>query len=114
MDFPGLDVKSLSDDEIYKRIGEIRAKLMFVHHMSGNQQMIDQLEAILETMNFEQSERRAKKMIEKELTDNPVVVETDPELAPETRKAQVKKATTGTGAGSPFIPKRTKAPTSGT
>lgn len=114
MDFPGLEVKGLSDDEIYKRIGEIRAKLMFVHHSSGNQQMIDQLEAILETLNFEQSERRAKKQIEKELNDNPVVVETEPDLAPDNRKAQVKKAVSGSGGNTPFIPKRTKAPTSGT
>ena len=55
MDFPGLDVKSLTDDEIYKRIGEITAKLMFVHHTSGNKQMVDQLDAILETLRFEQS-----------------------------------------------------------
>ena len=114
MDFPGLNVKSLSDDEIYKRIGEINAKLMFVHHTSGNKQMVDQLDAILETLRFEQSERIGKKQWEKESSDNPVVVETDPELAPENRKAQVKKAATGTSANTPFIPKRTKAPTSGT
>lgn len=113
MDFPGLDVKSLTDDEIYKRIGEITAKLMFVHHSSGNQQMVDQLDAILETLRFEQLERIGKKQWEKEQNDNPVVVETEPDMV-EGRKAQVnKKATTGTGGNSPFIPKRTKAPTSG-
>jgi carboxylesterase type B len=112
MDFPGLDVKSLTDDEIYKRIGELTAKLMFVHHTSGNRQMIEQLDAILETLHFEQSERSGKRQWEKESNDNPVVVETDPELAPENRKAQVKKTSTGPGANAPFIPKRTKAPTS--
>jgi hypothetical protein len=111
MDFPGLDVKSLTDDEIYKRIGEITAKLMFVHHTSGNKQMVDQLDAILETLRFEQSERIGKRQWEKEQSDNPVVVETEPDLV-EGRKAQVKKASTGPGSNTPFIPKRTKAPTS--
>jgi hypothetical protein len=113
MEFPGLDVKSLGDDEIYRRIGEITGKLMYVHHTSGNKQMIDQLEAILETLQFEQADRMGKRQWEKEQNDNPVVVETEPDLAIN-KKAQVnKKATTGNGGATPFVPKRTKAPTSG-
>lgn len=113
MDFPGLNVKALSDDEIYKRIGEVNAKLMFVHYSSGNQQMVEQLSAILETLRFEQSERVGKKQWEKESSENSVAVETDPDMSPENKKTHVKKSTTGTSAGSPFVPKRTKAPTSG-
>lgn len=114
MEFPGLDVKALTDDEIYKRIGEINGKLMFVHHTSGNRQMIEQLDAILETLRFEQVERQGKKQWEKEVNENPVVVETDPDMGSESKKAQVKKASTGPTGATPFVPRRTKAPTSGT
>lgn len=112
MEFPGLDVKSLSDEDIYKRIGELNAKLLFVHYSTGNQEMVDQLQALLETLQFEQMERMSKKTWDKQWSDSPVVVETDPDLAPDARKASAKKdVDQKANPHSPFLPKRTKKPT---
>lgn len=107
MEFPGLDVKSLSDSEIYKKLGELNAKVMFIYHTSGNGQIIDQLNAIMETLRFEQLSRIGRKTFDSDAAENPIVVDTDPSSEVKT-VTKVKVGVTPTN--NPFIPKRTKTP----
>lgn len=112
MIFPGLDVTALSDSEIYKKIGELNAKLMFTYNSSGNSEIIEQLSAIIETLQFEQLVRTNRKSIEAVAVSDPVVVDTDPDLSSE-RKAAVVTKPGVVSPNAPFIPKRSKTPSSG-
>ncbi len=111
MDFPGLDVKALTDDELMKRISDIHGKMNYAHAYSSSVELMSQMIAILETLEFEQYARLNRKTWDAELKQSGVYVETDNDLKP-------KKETTGTDTGKrqqPRTPggmfKRTKTPT---
>ena len=114
MEFPGLNLSVMSDSDIYKKIGELNSKMVFIYNTSGNSEIIFQLSAMLETLQHEQMLRISRKNLEVLRAADPVVVDTDPEITVDSSKADKKKTNTSTiAANNPFIPKRTKTPTSG-
>lgn len=110
MDFPGLDVKRMTDDELMNRISEIRGKLLYAFSFSGSQELAGQLQAILETLEFEQYDRMVKKTWEVQQKKQPKVIETEPDLIEKKEVAQSSKKTVRTGVGGGGLLKRSKTP----
>lgn len=111
MDFPGLDVKKLSDEELLRRISELHGKLLYAYSFSNSPEMVAQMQALIETLEFEQHDRIARKSFELEQRRAPKVIETEPDLV-EKKEAPTQtktKITTRTGGSGLF--KRTKTPT---
>lgn len=111
MEYPGLELAKLSDDNIANKISEIHGKLLHVQSFGGNPIVMNQLMAILETLEFEQDLRRNRKAWEAELKESGVQIETEADLKPkkEIPTAQKKSNKTGFSAGSLF--KKTAEPT---
>jgi hypothetical protein len=110
MDFPGLDVKSLTDDEIMRRISEIHGKLLYAFNFSGSQELTNQMQAILETLEFEQQERASRRVWDSQQKRAPKVIETDPSLVEKKEVAQTSKKSTKTGIKGGLL-QRSKTPT---
>jgi hypothetical protein len=110
MDFPGLDVKKMGDDELLRRINEIHGKMLYAHAYSSNPELLDQMQAILETLEFEQYERASKKAWEAQNRKAPKVIETDIDLV-ERKEVEQAKKTVRTGVQGSLL-KRSKSPTS--
>ena len=108
MDFPGLNLEKLTDSEIYARIGELNSKLMASYHM-GNQSLVNQLQAMIETMQYEQQSRQFKK-IAATITSS-VVIDTDINEINKPVKIDSKKE--NKPVNNIFAPKRSKTPSSG-
>ena len=114
MEYPGLNLSDLTDSEIYDKISELHRKLVYAHFSAGNGVMVAQLQALLETLQFEQTERAMKKQMANQVSS--VVRETDPEPTVRPAKTASRKDKTATGKTSShpvFVPKRTARPTSG-
>ena len=111
MDYPGLDVSKLSDEALVSRISELHGKMVHVHNFTGNAAVLDQLMALLETLEFEQQIRRNKKNWDSEMKTQGIVVETEPDLVvrKEVPQAQKKSNKPGFTPGSLF--KKTLTPT---
>jgi hypothetical protein len=110
MEFPGLNVDGLTDSEIFQKIAEIHRKLVFAHYNAGNSGMVDQLQALLETLQFEQMNRVYKKQGASQVSG--LVRETDPETAVRPVKHVAAKEDKKQSSHPVFIPKRTSKPTS--
>lgn len=110
MDFPGLNVGVLTDSEIFHKISDIHRKLLFAHYQASNSGMVEQLQAILETLQFEQMDRMQKKQAANQVSQ--VVRETDPEPNVRPVKPVTTKENTKTTGHPVFIPRRTTKPTS--
>lgn len=112
MEYPGLELTKLTDDNIANKISEIHGKMLHVQSFGGNPTVMNQLMAILETLEFEQDLRRNRKAWEAELKESGVRVETEIDLKPkkEAVTSQKKSNKTGFSAGSLF--KKTSTPTS--
>lgn len=80
-EFFGFDPKTLSDEELLNRMGELAHKIMVAHRM-GNAPLIDQIRAQQYAIQMEQRERAFQTGIGSRLVSAPTVVfETDPDLA---------------------------------
>lgn len=78
MDFPGLNVKGMTDDELLKKISELQGKLVAAHGLGSS--VVEQLQWMVETLSFEQSERAAKRAWDYQQRRAPDVIETEPDL----------------------------------
>lgn len=110
MDFPGLQLEGLTDNEIFQKIAEIHRKLVFAHYQAGNSGMVEQLQALLETLQFEQMSRIYKKQAASQVSG--LVRETDPEPNVRPAKQQIAKEEKKQTSHPVFIPRRTSKPTS--
>jgi hypothetical protein len=109
MDFPGLDVKKMSDDELMRKVGDLHGKLVYAHSFSTSQQLVQQIQAMLETLEFEQQDRANKRMWDLQQRRAPSVIETEPDLVEKKEVTQTAKKTTRTGISGGVL-KRSKTP----
>lgn len=111
MEYPGLNVSELTDSEIFDKISELHRKLVYAHFSAGDQHMVAQMQAILETLQFEQADRAMKKYTAAQVSS--VVRETDPETSVKSSKSSSKdKPTADKPTTHPvFVPRRTSKPT---
>lgn len=112
MDFPGLDTKKMTDDELLRRISELHGKLLGAYAMGMAPELMNQIQAILETLEFEQSERSAKRYWDLQQKRAPQVIETEPDLIEKKEAVQTTKTKVRTGVGGGGLLKRTKTPSS--
>lgn len=114
MDYPGLDVTKLTDDQLMNKIAEIHSKLLYAYSYSNSQEFVEQLQWILESLQFEQSDRAQRRAWEIMSRKQPQVIETEPDLIVKQKDELPSKKKGGgrTGAGS--LLKRARSSTAGT
>jgi hypothetical protein len=110
MDYPGLELDKLSDDALVARISELHGKMVHVQNFGGNSTVMDQLFALLETLEFEQDTRRNKKAWDSELKAKGVMVETEPDLIVKNEIPQAQKKSNKPGYAPGSLFKKTSAP----
>jgi hypothetical protein len=104
---PGLEPKSMSDEELMRKISELNSK-MNISFTLGYNGLIDQLQQMMDSLQFEQRERINIKMHEMMERNTKSVVDTDPEFNITINKDPKKKNTKGNGKF--FFPQKTKKP----
>jgi hypothetical protein len=112
MDFPGLEVKKMTDDELMRKVSELHGKLVYSYSFSASQQLVQQIQAMLETLEFEQQDRASKRMWDLQQRRSPSVIESDPDLIEKKEVVQSTKKTTRTGISGGGLLKRSKTPSS--
>lgn len=88
---PLFDAKPLSDDELVKKLSVLMSRLNYARGFIGDQDMIDQLEAMIETIQIERDERFAKQSWDAWQSQFPEVNNTDPDFKVE-KKADERKS----------------------
>jgi regulator of replication initiation timing len=109
MIFPGFEPKRMSDEELMRKISELQGKMVFAAG-SGNFDMVEQMQQMLDAMIFEQQERlqiKLHEMRERMLKD---VIETEPDLVVKKEVDASTKKKSGKGTIATFFPPKTKKP----
>jgi DNA repair photolyase len=80
----GPNLKSLSDEDLYKKISDVSQKMVKAAHANVNSTALAQLRNHLQSLQSEREERQMALWRQKEEEKNPnktsVVVETDPDM----------------------------------
>jgi len=114
MDYPGLNAKAMTDDQLMNKIAELHGKLCYAFNFSNSGELVEQMQWMLETLQAEQHERLAKKAWDEQQRKQPSVIETDPDLVEKKKDDDLpakKKAGIKQGGGS--LLKRSRTPTAG-
>lgn len=114
MDYPGLDVSKLTDDQLMNKIAEIHGKLLYAYNFSNAQEFVDQLQWILETLQFEQSDRANRRAWEIMSRKQPQVIETEPDLVVKQKDDSLPSKKKGGVSGGGSLLKRSRSSTAGT
>lgn len=109
MDYPGLDLTTLTDTELIKKLTELNSRIVFAYGM-GNAMLMEQLQAIAETIQFEIQNRSELKNWEK--NKDYKIIETDPGDEALKERARPEPTKISKAPSDIFIPKRSKRPTS--
>lgn len=89
-----LSYTSLTDEQLYERMGHISAKIMYAR-MINNAEMVSQLSHYASAIQLEISERMYRQQY-KEFTDTfPAVFNSDPEFSPKKEAGPINKKSLG-------------------
>lgn len=78
---PGFDPKTMSDDELLRRVQELDQKIGWVARFGGSFEVLQQMQAIRALIDNERRERVVQEVWSMRLRNpDPVVIETDPDL----------------------------------
>lgn len=80
MDHPFFNVKQLSDEDLLKKINDLTRRLNMTHLITGNSDMINQINLMIDMLNEERMERLNKQTFEMWNNQFPEIIETDPEF----------------------------------
>lgn len=107
---PGLDLSSMSDEQLFERESEIHRKMMFASRFTSGQ-AVAQFQAILAAIANERRERMMRKVFELRKAAFPEVIESDPDLRPakETQRGPVERPSSPRAR--PTVVRRTNRPT---
>lgn len=89
MSHPLYNPTSLSDDEIYKKMGDILKRMNFARQ-TGDSYAVHQLQLMYDDLEMAYSERQILK--DAEANSNPIVLETDPDLRKKNEQEQAAKS----------------------
>jgi uncharacterized protein YaiE (UPF0345 family) len=110
MIFPGLDVKTLSDDELMKRIDQLNQRISYAY--SFGSAALEQLQILQEALQSEQQDRMMRRAWDESQKKQKATIESDPEFDTKRQSTQSQSEKKSTKAGV-VIPTRTKAPVIG-
>jgi hypothetical protein len=94
-----------------KKISDLHGKLVYSYSFSTSQHLVQQIQAMLETMEFEQQERASKRMWDIQQRRTASVIESEPDLIEKQEVVQSEKKTTRTSVSGGLL-KRSKTPSS--
>lgn len=83
---PFLDLKSMSEDELLKKINQLSQRMSFAHGMVGDRSMIESLSHLLEAYQTEYQERLLIRAHDQWTSQFPSVIESDPDFKEEKAK----------------------------
>lgn len=112
MDYPGIDVKKMTDDELLKRVSDLHGKMLYAHAFSTSSELVQQMQAILETLEAEQFDRAQRRAFELEQKRTPKVIETEPDLVEKKEVVTTTKTKIRTGVAGGGLMKRSRTPAS--
>jgi len=78
-DIPGFNVRSFSEDDLYKKQAEISKRLAYASRFSASGQMVEQLRRMNEAISTELVSRMQKKIFVERNPRDGVCIETDPD-----------------------------------
>jgi len=87
---PGLDPKTLNDEELMQKIIDLRTRYTYASQMFGSHEMARALGTFLDILEAEQQERLDRALYEQIQKQLPDIIDTDPvnkEVKDEQRKA---------------------------
>jgi hypothetical protein len=112
MFFPGFEPKNMSDEEIMRKTTELQGKMVFAYG-NASYGMIEQMQMMLEALQFEQQERLSIKLHEMRERMYKDVIESEPDLVVK-KEVETSKKKSGKSGLATFFPPKTKKPGSDT
>lgn len=112
MDFPGLEPKKMTDDELLRKVSDLNGKLLAAYSMGMAQEMQDQIRAMLESLEFEQSDRMQRRIWDMQQRQSAKVIETEPDLVEKKQEVVTTKTKIRAGVGVGGVLRRSKSPSS--
>jgi len=79
--FSNIDMSVLTDEDIFKRIDQAMQKMGKAYTVGANVNVINQMQMIIQSYQFELSERAAKANWELNRKELEATIESDPEMA---------------------------------
>ena len=82
-DIPGVEPRSMSDDELLMRQQELQRRLSFAARFGMQSEATAQMQAMLASIDFARRERLLRDVYEQKNAVLPIVIETDPSMRPQ-------------------------------